>query len=156
MLNDIYKNFDSILDHHDVYKVSCSYSCCSKNGTLFKTFSQQSQHQSSLMKSWKFENDSLCCVVFLGKQCNCCKNCFYPLKLCFSHATGAFIQCLWTLFQYLFTLLDLHLLTSVQTPFDWFSNVVFPIYLSQLQFLLPLVLFAIAKLQLIFVQFLLS
>ncbi len=21
MLNDIYKNFDSILDHHDVYKV---------------------------------------------------------------------------------------------------------------------------------------
>lgn len=22
MLNDIYKNFDSILDHHDVYKVS--------------------------------------------------------------------------------------------------------------------------------------
>lgn len=25
MLNDIYKNFDSILDHHDVYKVSHSF-----------------------------------------------------------------------------------------------------------------------------------
>lgn len=26
MLNDIYKNFDSILDHHDVYKVSGVFS----------------------------------------------------------------------------------------------------------------------------------
>ena len=25
MLNDIYKNFDSILDHHDVYKVEQAY-----------------------------------------------------------------------------------------------------------------------------------
>lgn len=29
MLNDIYKNFDSILDHHDVYKVRLEWICWS-------------------------------------------------------------------------------------------------------------------------------